>query len=1673
MGKGEVMERNKTNLNMDKVEDMRVRAQTISGQDGGLALKLWNAAYHGSGLRYEEVDIEARKQFLKHLQFLYQEQGVKPQTIEEFWILPLRQAVVCLVGEQGLADLQEMSSLYQQTAFSEQDWKSLYHVTDITEHVSSLIWKVCEWIDVAFYNQSLTELLCTPLHQKIPGYVWHLALQLKRNNAEILALVQEAMFGDNQTIYLTQNILTAIAISGNPQLLEQMMQLLRSAGGQEGLRKRILLAVSNAETPILKEFLQICLEEDLFRFDSAVQAFQAWTGLRLEKVGLKKIRYYAEVAWQCLSDDGERKQYLQSKQTQEVYLAIWAAAYYNLSMAKEEIERLLADTDRARRLLGWAFLSNYHKTYLEKGLWQMNLARQYLTEQDDEILAWAVNNLAVTSGARNGVHFAEEYRKLDWRNEALPTDKEERLVLFTELETLLQRIGSKPQKFTGRPFALSEVVLSREPVFACMTSLMLYDQDDTLLERLVMLLPKTSVEQRQTFYENFVRPEYGEAHKRYLLQALQDRSQQVKEVALKKLANCSMTVQDLLLLADMLCAKSSSLRQAVINLLAQQNPESLLPVLEQLLTKNHSYQIQAGLELLLLIKEKAPQLLEAQQAKIEFLKNEKGTAQMATLLQQLLHDTELEKNAHKEPLYTKENGFGLYQDPAIRLPRKQLIPDSYTKRYTEEELQQWLCFDETALNKIQTCFNAVFQRHAGYEYRGISHFADKAMMLRFGEELMDLPVLAEAKNCRWKVERVPFYKELWQALEPYTQDLLHFLPFYYTLELRENPKQVYCADPILEKMYIKKANHKEGSIYDRGQEVKLLLFARLVFETFATEEIFSLALTVYRSLVALIGESKIRQKQLLEHPVFSFWLQLLRQTGTEETALLWFEEERRLEGPCNEEDYWWKLGLDDYLRAYDAGLIDQNELYAYLLFTPDAASGLNVLTRALSGQLYRGDKCTQYSWLSGVVQPLVDRILEIELQRGDLDTPVTHLARGIASVKGIDCFVKLLVALGDELFQKESEYSSTKTGVLRQLLKKSYPDETDTVKDLQQLLRKAGLKDNVLVQTALYVPQWAGLLEQAMDWPGLEAAVWFFRAHMREIYDGLDDREKDENFARYTPFSLEQLRNGVFDRDWLQAVYKELGEKRFQKLYKGVKYIVYGGNGHRRVQLFVDAALGKLGIEELQKEIVVKRNQDKLRAYALIPIKDGDRAEALRRYEFIRQFAKESKQFGAQRRQSEDKACQAALQNLARTANFSDVDHMVWCLESEKIKQIETYLQPLQLENVWVWLEIDNNGIAQIAVEKSGKRQKTVPKTLQKENYIVELKTVIKDLREQQRRAKESLEQAMVRGCAFPVWELKKLSANPVLAPLLYTLVWTDGRQFGFLNSKETCLGLLDNQEGYHELFDDETVLMLAHPYHLMQAGVWQQYMHIVYVQQIVQPFKQIFREYYPLTVEETHEKHSSRRYAGFQIDGPRATALLRQRGWVKHGRYGLSKVFYKENLLVELESERDWFTPIVEEEVVLDTVSFRNRKTWMPMELEAIPAILFSEVMRDIDLIVSVAYIGNHAPEASQAAVQIRRVLVAEVKDLLQLKNIELDRYYAKVQGNLANYSVHLGSGIVHVEGRGMLVLVPATASRRKKIFLPFADEDPKTAEILSKIILLADDTAIKDSGILQQIKQ
>ena len=128
---------------------------------------------------------------------------------------------------------------------------------------------------------------------------------------------------------------------------------------------------------------------------------------------------------------------------------------------------------------------------------------------------------------------------------------------------------------------------------------------------------------------------------------------------------------------------------------------------------------------------------------------------------------------------------------------------------------------------------------------------------------------------------------------------------------------------------------------------------------------------------------------------------------------------------------------------------------------------------------------------------------------------------------------------------------------------------------------------------------------------------------------------------------------------------------------------------------------------------------------------------------------------------------------------------------------------------------------------------------------------------------------------------------------------------------------------------------------------------------------------------------------------------------------------------------------------------------------------------MRDLDLVVSVAHRGGVDPEASQSTVEMRASLVRETAALLKLKNVVVDGTRIAIKGERAEYSLHLGSGMVHVLPGGQVWIVPIAAEHRGRLFLPFADSDPKTAEVMSKMLLLARDKEIQDPSILEQIKR
>ncbi|MGE3853792.1 MAG: DUF4132 domain-containing protein, partial [Planctomycetota bacterium] len=267
--------------------------------------------------------------------------------------------------------------------------------------------------------------------------------------------------------------------------------------------------------------------------------------------------------------------------------------------------------------------------------------------------------------------------------------------------------------------------------------------------------------------------------------------------------------------------------------------------------------------------------------------------------------------------------------------------------------------------------------------------------------------------------------------------------------------------------------------------------------------------------------------------------------------------------------------------------------------------------------------------------------------------------------------------------------------------------------------------------------------------------------------------------------------------------------------------------------------------------------------------------------------------------------------------------------------------------------------------------------------------------------------------------------------------------------------------------------LRIAHPHDLLAGKQWHLWQRDCFARERLQPFKQVFRELYVLTPAEKKTGDHSARYAGHQVNPRQAFALLARRGWVVSTDSGVTRTDHVERIVASIEFQDDVGTAAGVEGLTMEHVSFRRIGQFIPLKLDAVPPRLFSEVMRDVDLIVSVAHRGGVDPEASASTVEMRAALLKETVALLGLKNVTVKEAHAVIKGKLADYTVHLGSAIVHRQPGGAVFIVPVHAAHRGRLFLPFADDDPKTAELLSKVLLLARDDEIQDPAILDQIRR
>jgi hypothetical protein len=171
------------------------------------------------------------------------------------------------------------------------------------------------------------------------------------------------------------------------------------------------------------------------------------------------------------------------------------------------------------------------------------------------------------------------------------------------------------------------------------------------------------------------------------------------------------------------------------------------------------------------------------------------------------------------------------------------------------------------------------------------------------------------------------------------------------------------------------------------------------------------------------------------------------------------------------------------------------------------------------------------------------------------------------------------------------------------------------------------------------------------------------------------------------------------------------------------------------------------------------------------------------------------------------------------------------------------------------------------------------------------------------------------------------------------------------------------------------------------------------------------------------------------------------------------------------------------------------------PVALETVPAQVFSEVMRDVDLCVGVASIGNdsswidagadaappgrwrdtaandywrrHSAAELDVAGQSRKAILAELIPSLAIADrCTLTDRFLELRGRLRAYRIHLGSGNILMEGNRYLCIVPgSTGKDALDVFLPF-EGDRMLSIILSKALMLAADDKITDPAIVSQLK-
>ncbi|NUU78074.1 DUF4132 domain-containing protein [Paenibacillus xylanilyticus] len=1497
-----------------------------------------------------------------------------------------------------------------------------------------------------------------------------IAYELDHLNGGMKQALHEIIYGDNQSALLTGEMIKGIFMSDQAEAYQMVGELLVAARLQEGLRQSIVERMDEGTIEAFVYILKVIIDHNLIRFSSVVRALAVWTGIGIDAANARVAAQLIEQAYEALTDTGVRETWMQDSNANKLFISLWATAVIEENNLQDKLIHIMDHGPLYQKIVAQYVLANSQNREL-----RLNIARRYLAVQDLELLHWIVQNYDAMYMHNWRFENGENQRSIYISPLPVFADKTIRRHDFDQFKQLLALI---PQGGEGGQSGVLEYVhyrVDRDDVVKKMLYLAAYDMDPDWIGEVIAVKDKLSPELRGELLSQFVQHPENEVQRQFIFDSLSDKSINNRESALAKAKQLTLTGEELMQMEALLKLKTGSLRQKVIQVLLLQPVEQLKASVERLLQAKSELQRLGALELLTEIAADPERTDQHEQ-----LQPSAGLIQKPTSKEQKLLDKLTEEGSR----YTASNGFGLFDPSRVEplLQEKRDLSGFSPKDIFTLSLEKAKPFMEG--------LDALVHQHRDHEYE-VEYYAGYRETLLIGASLRSMVSYAERNNMK-QMEQYPLH-EVWEEYVAQS-DLngpelmqLYFVLQFSTLNGSLNEHYSYYHDqydynelskiPLLEGwrksfaeqtyplVYMEELKQMAASLTYKDQVAELISAA---FKDSNPAETFEIAEKTWASIIASMPEEQLEKETGMLHILTERWNYLVRSRIYDDASFQrFFQTAYQFINLVGNTQRFSLLSFEDYLRAFKLRLIDDQTMYRQLLTGGDRLTFIRDLTWT------RTEGITDDPELVELRNTVVERILEIELTRGELSTEVSTLAMKFGRIEGMEHWVHLVSAMDKDTFVRGYIYSygdnTTRKETFSHLIQVCHPRDGEDEKLLRQLLEQHPIPEKKLLEAAMYAPQWMEIVSKYLGWEGLRSAAWYFHAHINERFTA----EKETIVAHYSPISPQEFNDGAFDIAWFEEAYAAVGEERFNLLYDCAKYIS-GGSNHRRSQLFADAALGKLHLEDMRQSVQDKRNKDHLLTYSLIPFQEQQEQDLRERYNFIQKFLLESKEFGAQRRASEGAAAQIALGNLARNAGYTDVTRLIWNMEASKLDEMKSYFEPKALdETTTAQLVIDEEGQSELVLVSKGKSLKSVPARFKKDGYITELKEIKGDLVLQYRRARQELERSMTAETAFTVQEIASLMQNPVIRPLIRTLVFQSGERLGYFDRKTSggCLIVPGQQHATHSLTDQDN-LVIAHPLQLLHSGTWSEFQRDLFTRQERQPFKQVFRELYLPNEDELANGTVSRRYAGYQIQPKKAVALLKGRQWTVSYEEGLQKVSYEHNLIANLYAMADWFSPADTEAPTLETVQFYDRKTYKPVALKDVPPLFFSEVMRDVDLVVSVAHVGGVDPEASLTTIEMRHVIVNESLRLLKIDNVRLDGNYARIEGALGEYAVHLGSGNVFKQATGALYIVPVHSQHRGRIFLPFLDEDPRTAEILSKIMLLAEDTKIKDPQILAQLR-